>query len=70
MLSGAIPVSRCTMVAAASAAMLRTLLMAEARVAVVPGEAFGSNTHFRLSYATSMKELERGLDRIRQFLAG
>jgi aspartate aminotransferase len=44
-------------------------LLAEARVAVVPGEAFGSNTHFRLSYATSMKELERGLDRIHQFLA-
>jgi aspartate aminotransferase len=44
-------------------------LLAEAGVAVVPGEAFGSNTHFRLSYATSMKELERGLDRIHQFLA-
>jgi aspartate aminotransferase len=43
-------------------------LLAEAGVAVVPGEAFGSNTHFRLSYATSMKELERGLDRIHQFL--
>jgi aspartate aminotransferase len=44
-------------------------LLAEANVAVVPGEAFGSTTHFRLSYATSMKELERGLDRIHQFLA-
>jgi len=44
-------------------------LLAEARVAVVPGEAFGSNTHFRLSYASSMKELERGLDRIHQFLS-
>jgi aspartate aminotransferase len=43
-------------------------LLAEAKVAVVPGEAFGSNRHFRLSYATSMKELERGLDRIHQFL--
>ena len=43
-------------------------LLAEAKVAVVPGEAFGSTTHFRLSYATSMKELERGLDRIHQFL--
>jgi aspartate aminotransferase len=45
------------------------LLLAEAKVAVVPGEAFGSATHFRLSYATSMKELGRGLDRIHQFLA-
>ena len=43
-------------------------LLAEAKVAVVPGEAFGSSTHFRLSYATSMKQLERGLDRIHQFL--
>jgi aspartate aminotransferase len=49
---------------------LRDRLLAEAKVAVVPGEAFGSATHFRLSYATSMKELERGLDRIHQFLAG
>jgi aspartate aminotransferase len=45
------------------------LLLAEAKVAVVPGEAFGSARHFRLSYATSMKELGRGLDRIHQFLA-
>jgi aspartate aminotransferase len=43
-------------------------LLAEAKVAVVPGEAFGSNRHFRLSYATSLKELERGIDRIHQFL--
>jgi len=45
-------------------------LLAEAKVAVVPGEAFGSTRHFRLSYATSMKELERGLERIHQFVVG
>ncbi len=44
-------------------------LLGEAKVAVVPGEAFGTEQHLRLSYATSMKELERGLDRIRQFVA-
>jgi len=44
-------------------------LLAEAKVAVVPGEAFGTEQHVRLSYATSMKELERGLDRIHQFVA-
>jgi aspartate aminotransferase len=44
-------------------------LLAEAHVAVVPGEAFGTNEHVRISYATSMKELERGLDRIHQFIA-
>jgi aspartate aminotransferase len=43
-------------------------LLAEAQVAVVPGEAFGTDRHVRISYATSMKELERGLDRIHQFI--
>ncbi len=43
-------------------------LLAEAHVAVVPGEAFGTDHHVRISYATSMKELERGLDRIHQFV--
>lgn len=39
-------------------------LLDEALVAVVPGIAFGSDRHVRLSYATSIKEIERGLDRI------
>lgn len=39
-------------------------LLKEARVAVVPGEAFGSRTHIRLSYATSMEAIERGIQRI------
>jgi aspartate aminotransferase len=43
-------------------------LLKEAHVAVVPGEAFGTHRHVRISYATSMKELERGLDRIHQFV--
>jgi len=43
-------------------------LLSEAQVAVVPGEAFGTNAHVRISYATSMHELERGLDRIHQFI--
>ena len=43
-------------------------LLSEAHVAVVPGEAFGTREHIRISYATSMKELERGLDRIAQFI--
>ena len=44
-------------------------LLAEAHVAVVPGEAFGTNRHVRISYATSMRELERGLERIHRFIA-
>ncbi len=43
-------------------------LLKEASVAVVPGEAFGTDDHVRISYATSMKELERGLDRIQKFV--
>ncbi|HUA59774.1 MAG TPA: pyridoxal phosphate-dependent aminotransferase [Verrucomicrobiae bacterium] len=43
-------------------------LLAEARVAAVPGEAFGTGRHIRISYATSMHELERGLDRIHEFV--
>jgi aspartate aminotransferase len=43
-------------------------LLAKAQVAVVPGEAFGTNDHVRISYATSMTELERGLDRIDKFV--
>jgi aspartate aminotransferase len=43
-------------------------LLKEASVAVVPGEAFGTSDHVRISYATSMQELERGLDRIHQFV--
>lgn len=47
-----------------------TRLLEEAHVAVVPGEAFGTNDHIRISYATSMAELERGLDRIQKFIDG
>jgi aspartate aminotransferase len=39
-------------------------LLKDARVAVVPGEAFGSRTHIRLSYATGMEAIERGIQRI------
>ena len=42
--------------------------LADAHVAVVPGEAFGTTEHIRISYATSLKELERGLDRLHQFI--
>jgi aspartate aminotransferase len=44
-------------------------LLEKSHVAVVPGEAFGTDRHVRISYATSMQELERGLDRIHRFIA-
>lgn len=45
-------------------------LLEEARVAVVPGEAFGTHKHIRISYAASMEELAKGLDRLQRFLEG
>jgi aspartate aminotransferase len=44
-------------------------LLAEEFVAVVPGEAFGTEQHVRISYATSMQELARGMDRMACFIA-
>jgi aspartate aminotransferase len=44
-------------------------LLREAHVATVPGEGFGTRDHIRVSYATSMAELDRGLERMRKFLA-
>jgi len=43
-------------------------MLREAHVATVPGEGFGTRDHIRVSYATSIKELDRGLERMRKFL--
>jgi aspartate aminotransferase len=47
---------------------LAQVLLDEARVAITPGEAFDSPGFFRLSYATSMTDLERGTARILEFM--
>jgi len=52
-----------------SASDLAGRLLREAHVATVPGEGFGTNDHIRISYATSKAELDRGLERMRKFLA-
>ncbi len=44
-------------------------LLERARVTVVPGEAFGSPQHIRLSYAVPSVQLEAGLERIGAALA-
>ncbi|MCX5833379.1 MAG: pyridoxal phosphate-dependent aminotransferase [Deltaproteobacteria bacterium] len=44
---------------------LSEFLLEEAGVAVVPGSAFGNDHHIRLSYATSMKNIEEGVRRIK-----
>ena len=43
---------------------LAAYLLEEAQVAIVPGLDFGSDSHARLSYATSMENIEKGLRRI------
>ena len=48
----------------ASPQALANYLLKEAHVAVVPGEPFGSQHHIRLSYATSMDTITKGLDSI------
>ena len=50
-----------------SAADVAGRLLREAYVATVPGEGFGTGEHIRVSYATSKRELDRGLDRMRKF---
>ncbi|MBC8389976.1 MAG: pyridoxal phosphate-dependent aminotransferase [Actinobacteria bacterium] len=43
------------------------LLLEKANVAVVPGGAFGADEYIRISYATSMDNIEEGLNRIEEF---
>ena len=51
-----------------SPADLARKLLAEAHLATVPGEGFGTGEHIRISYATASSELDRGLKRLREFL--
>ena len=43
-------------------------ILAEAEVALVPGSAFGSPGHMRISFATDMGSLEKALERIKKFV--
>src|SRR3990172_8095161 len=54
---------------AASPNELAGRLLREKAVAVVAGEAFGTQQHFRISYATSMEKLAEGLKRLKQFFS-
>ena len=44
------------------------VLLDKAQVAVVPGVAFGADEYVRLSYATSRENIEKGMDRIADFV--
>ncbi len=52
-----------------SSADLAGVILDEAEVAVVPGEAFGTNGYLRLSYALSDDDLVEGVSRIKTLLA-
>lgn len=43
-------------------------MLLEAQVAAVPGIAFGADDYIRISYATSMENIEKGLDRMERFV--
>lgn len=43
-------------------------LLEQEKVAAVPGIAFGADDYLRISYATSMVNIEKGLDRLEQFV--
>jgi aspartate/methionine/tyrosine aminotransferase len=48
---------------------LAEYLLKEFRIALIPGAAFGADNHLRLSYATSMDTLERGMEKLEEALA-
>ncbi len=43
-------------------------LLDEHQVAVIPGVAFGADNNIRLSYATDMATIEKGMDRLEKFV--
>ena len=49
---------------------LAQVVLEEAKVAIVPGEAFGAPGYARLSYALADEALEDGVDRLAGLLAG
>ena len=53
-----------------TSAELAELILDEAEVAVVPGEAFGTPGYFRLSYALGDADLEEGIARMAKLLSG
>lgn len=44
-------------------------LLEEVHVALVPGPAFGTREHVRISYATSQEQIDEGLRRLKQFVS-
>jgi aspartate aminotransferase len=49
-----------------SSSDLAMYLLEEANVALVPGDAFGDDGYIRISYATSMEDIKKAMERIKQ----
>jgi aspartate aminotransferase len=56
-------------ISAATDMALAEYLLESFDVAVVPGSAFGAEGYFRISFATSMENLQTALDRIEKALS-
>ncbi len=54
---------------AANSIELVALILDKAKVAFVPGECFGSKSHVRISYATSMENIKEGMNRLEKLLS-
>ena len=52
-----------------SATELATRLLHEAHVVTVPGEAFGTAEHIRISYPVTKQNIDEGVRRMAEFLA-
>jgi aspartate aminotransferase len=48
---------------------LSEILLEEAKVAVIPGCAFGDDDYIRLSYATSLGDIKEGIENIKNFVS-
>jgi len=53
----------------ADATALAEKLLDEAHLALVPGPAFGTDAHVRISYATSREQIAEGVRRLKDFFA-
>ena len=49
---------------------LANILLEKAKLALIPGSGFGADDYMRWSYATSMKNIDDGLNRLEAFLKG
>ena len=48
--------------------LMSKLLIEKKKVTTVPGVAFGADNFVRLSYANSLENIKKGLDRVEEFV--